>query len=290
MRRVALFLIMLAPGFCQAWYDSGHMASSWIAWQQMTPHARQQTQKLLDVFKDIEPATDNFVIASTWMDAIKDGGMKSTRYWHTISEHQVKYGLLTGPEGQNGVQQANESIKVLKDENSVLFAKAFHIRSLLHVIQDLHSPLQICNDSLSKPPEAKKCYQGFTFSAVPWHGEMIKNLAALWDTGVLAFPAVRHYDPNATAVVAEYSRQLLEKHPLSTLPDQTSIDPLSWAQESLKLQKGFALRGIKSGGSLSEEYISQGKVLAEQRVVIAGYRMAYLLNQIFQSGAAKAAP
>ncbi|KEQ16983.1 phospholipase C/P1 nuclease family protein [Endozoicomonas numazuensis] len=64
------------------------MISSWIAWQNMTPTARQRAQELLDILKEAEPKTHSFVIASTWMDSIKKEGLAVTRYWHTVSDQK----------------------------------------------------------------------------------------------------------------------------------------------------------------------------------------------------------
>ncbi len=228
MGRGILFLmaaLFLSPAF--SWYDSGHMISSWIAWQNMTPAARQRSQELLDVLKEAEPKTRRFIIASTWMDTIKKEGLAVTRYWHTVSEDQVTHGLSNGPEKQNSIWVAQEAIKTLSSSTSSHFAQALMLRALIHISQDLHSPLQICDDKKDRPPEHEKCYKAFSITPIDYQGEQLTNLAALWDSGLTAFPPVRSNHPEAEKVISVYARQLLLEVPLQKLPDLKEINPES---------------------------------------------------------------
>ncbi len=282
MSRVILLLIttlFFKPAY--SWYDSGHMISSWIAWQHMTPAARQKSQELLDVLQDAAPKTRSFMIASTWMDSIKKEGLAVTRYWHTVSEDQVIHGLAAGPEKQNSIWVAQEAIKTLSNPSSSVFAQAFMLRALIHISQDLHSPLQICDDRKNRPPEHEKCYIAFKISPIAYQEEQLTNIAALWDSGLASFPPVRSNDPNAEKIISKFASQLSQKLTSQSQSKLKELDPEIWARESLNIQKTFAMNQIKPGAPLSKNYLLRGQSIAEERIVISGYRLAEVLNQAF---------
>jgi hypothetical protein len=105
MRKIFLLLIVLigASFPILAWDDAGHKISAYIAWQRMTPQARERAAKILlaapedadlSVFylQDSRSAAakqrELFMIASTWADIVRDRKFKE-RYekyhqgnWH----------------------------------------------------------------------------------------------------------------------------------------------------------------------------------------------------------------
>ncbi|WP_252176879.1 S1/P1 nuclease [Endozoicomonas sp. 4G] len=280
-RGIVFLLASLFFSPVHAWFDSGHMISSWIAWQNMTPIARQRSQELLDVLKEAEPQTHSFIIASTWMDAIKKEGLAVTGYWHTVSDDQVVNGLANGPQQQNGIWVAEQAIKTLSNPDSSNFAQALMLRALIHISQDLHSPLHICDDRKERPPEHGQCYKAFAIAGVKYEEEQLTNLAALWDSGLTAFPSVRSYHPGAEKMIAEYSRQLLLDVPRHTLSNLKDSHPANWARESLHIQRTLVLDQIRPGEPPSKDYLLRGQQVSKERIVTSGYRLAEILNQAF---------
>lgn len=53
------------------------------------------------------------------------------------------------------------------------------------------------------------------------------------------------------------------------------MDPMDWAKESYDLAKDNVYVGIKSGDVVTAEYIEKNTALAENRIVLAGYRLAH---------------
>ncbi|MRI31862.1 hypothetical protein EOPP23_02480 [Endozoicomonas sp. OPT23] len=282
MLRLLIAVTFLISSSVYGWFDAAHMTSSWITWQNLKPDVRREVKLLIREFQNVEPKTDDFVRSSSWMDGVKGRGLWVTGYWHTISEESVKNGKVHGPYQQHGVWLVNEAVDTLSSTKSSMFSRAFMLRALIHVSQDLHSPMHVCDDRDDRPESSKKCYKAFRISPVKFHDETIDNLASLWDSGVLAFPPDRMEDKKANRNIARFSKKLLARTDKAALPDLNELNPLKWATESLEIQKQFALKGIRSGSALSAEYIKEGQRISEQRIVIAGYRLANLLNHIFE--------
>ena len=280
IRTAVLIMTLWASAHTHAWFDAGHMISSWIAWEKMTPKTRAEVQTLLDQLQHQPPNTRQFVEASTWMDGIKDQGLPITRYWHTIGQDRITEDVK-GPDHQHGVWVASEAIKTLSNPKANDFTKAFMLRALMHIAQDLHSPLHVCDDSPDGNPEIRACYKKFLIQPVNHGKESLANLARLWDAGVLAFPAVRADEPESLSIVQDYGRQFLNNTPAQELPSLTDENPMNWAKESLKIRNEFALSHIKPGQTVSETYLKRGQDYARQRIVTAGYRLAAVLNRIF---------
>ena len=58
------------------------------------------------------------------------------------------------------------------------------------------------------------------------------------------------------------------------------MDYAKWSEEAFEVAEDFCYEGIKEGVALSEDYLSEGYVLARKQVVIAGKRLAYLLQSL----------
>ena len=278
--------ILIAAGFListsvHAWFDAGHMISSWITWQNLKPDTRREVQLLIKELSHAEPKISDFVRASTWMDKVKSRGLWVTGYWHTISKESVQKAEIRGPFQQHGVWLVNEAVDTLSSSNSTRFNQAFMLRALMHVSQDLHSPMHICDDRKNRPDSSKKCYKAFKISPLDFHNENIGNLASLWDSGVLSFPPDRMSSRKVSQNIARYSKKLLARTDTTSLPNLNELNPLQWAVESLDIQEQFALKEVTPGSTLTGDYIEEGQRISEQRVVTAGYRLANLLNSIF---------
>ncbi|MGI9275410.1 MAG: S1/P1 nuclease [Endozoicomonas sp.] len=279
--KIALALFLLWPAHALGWFDAGHMASSWITWQELTPTAKEKVQEYLSVLKDAEPETEDFVIASTWLDNIKNSGLKVTLYWHTISRDQAINGLAKRPEKQNGVWIVQEAIETLENPKASRFARAFMLRALIHVVQDLHQPLHICDDNKEGRLEAARCYKNFPIKPFRYGKESLTNLHDFWDAVGSASPTIRYSDRDALKTTELYAKALLERVNKHSLPPLATRDPMIWVRESEQLLSTFAVQGITPNNHLPEQYMARGQVVAEQRLVTAAYRLAGLLNQIF---------
>jgi hypothetical protein len=104
----------------------------------------------------------------------------------------------------------------------------------------------------------------------------VKNLHALWDDSAGTDLSDAYVNGLAAKVTAEY-------------PDRgrLSLDPAAWINESFELVKSAVYTfGPDSGTkenplTLPGEYDESAQKIAHQRIALAGYRLATVLNNLF---------
>jgi hypothetical protein len=102
-----------------------------------------------------------------------------------------------------------------------------------------------------------------------------RTLHSLWDDA--AAPRDLSYDD-----VIRYAREITADYPDDT---PLSLDPTHWAAESFELDKSAVYTfGLETGSKdrpliLPEHYEEKANRIARQRVALAGYRLAAILNK-----------
>jgi hypothetical protein len=61
------------------------------------------------------------------------------------------------------------------------------------------------------------------------------------------------------------------------------MDYLQWSDESYELAIRVAYNGIQLGEPPSDEYLAMGKNTALRQIALSGYRLAKLINEIFNA-------
>ena len=114
------------------------------------------------------------------------------------------------------------------------------------------------------------------------HSPIANNIHHFWDQGGGLFHMARAHYPLSIAHVEQLATQLQGKYTKSdftqALEDQK---PYHWAHESYILAKRDAYQ-VSFGGSVSQAYQARAEYDGGQRVVLAGLRLAWLLNQLFE--------
>lgn len=60
---------------------------------------------------------------------------------------------------------------------------------------------------------------------------------------------------------------------------------MKWAQDAFQIGADNAWKSIEAGQAVSTSYIAKVKPLTERQIVLGGYRLAYLITQLFGSSA-----
>src|SRR6187399_2619452 len=133
---VAVFVVLLTPRPVLAWNATGHQLVAGIAWDRMTPAARQQAIALLqaappdacllDLFPtDLRPLEvrqrEFFVAASTWADIVRPGQNDTrpcTRF-HRRDWHFINY-FWSGISGSMGSTQPTERTDIAVPTDNVV--------------------------------------------------------------------------------------------------------------------------------------------------------------------------
>ena len=160
-------VVLVLASFTFAWNDVGHRTMAYIAWQQMTPAARESVIKILRSApedSDISayylggPESEEtekleyFMLMATWADLIRERSLeaRNKKYHHSNWHYddtfwkQVngKAEVLPSPEeGGVAVDRLIDFDKVLRNASASDKDKAIAIAWMEHLIGDIHQPL-----------------------------------------------------------------------------------------------------------------------------------------------------
>lgn len=306
-----IFLITVAFIFTNsvcAWDDTGHKLTAYIAWERMTPQAREKAFKILmsapedsdlsvyylqDSRSEAAKKLELFEIAATWADIVRDRNFK-VRYekyhkgnWHyadtfwTTENGRIK--LLPNPAGEEGGQaivKLKEFDKVLRDPAASGADKAIALAWFLHLAGDIHQPLHASARVTAEEPKGDQGGNLFLMAAATEPRETRLNLHWFWDS--IIGRVIERRDMTDDIYISSIARQLMQLYPAPEMQSQFSAGYDEWQQESVKLaQEKVFTSALKRGEAPSSAYRRESFNLAEQRLALAGYRMGEILNQIF---------
>jgi S1/P1 Nuclease len=302
---VAALLLALPAA---AWNYSGHCIIAEIAYERLTQKARARVDQMIrdhpdynGIFLQGAPAAiiDDpaalaryaFVHAAPWPDLIR-GDM---RFYDEGRPDAQPTPLLAGfpdmmrhgpwhyfdtPFSGDGTPVIEQQPPHLMTELPRLLAEiatadsaqaAYDLPWLEHLVGDVHQPLHLTGRFLRSQPKGDA---GGNFVIV----EPGRTLHSLWDDA--AAPRDLSYDD-----VIRYAREITADYPSG--PPET-LDPTHWAAESFELDKSAVYTfGLGTGSkeqplTLPPGYEERAKRVARQRVAVAGYRLADVLNKHLQ--------
>ena len=311
MQRIRLFrttmalgvacLILWMPSISLGWGAGGHMMVAKVAFDRLSPHAKTEVAKLLAIKVKVKlpdgtqptlstkskgllaaatAKSKDFVNAAHWPDDLRPitelDPFKPLHFIDTaFSDDGTALPTLPTPDI---VTELNRDVDILKnstDDN----ARAEALRFIIHFVGDVHQPLHCATRVSSANPQGDRGGNLVTIKGVG-----PKNLHSYWDSGLATFPpGGPNFAPPSLAAVAAAAKKAVAANP-DTAPGLNLNDPTnfqSWADESFKLAKDVAYKGIKSGSTPSTAYRANGAKVASQRVAWGGYRLAALLNSIW---------
>jgi len=301
MRKAALLAAALAalatPAF--AWNNHGHMVVAAVAWEELTPRARQRAGALLAFnpsypewtagVPDADKARVAFLRAATWPDAIRaapgyqrdeiaaSGPLASRNigyadtlvhpYWHYRDEPFSPDGTaLKPPEVPNAQTQIRAFRRTLRSKAPDA-VKAYDLVWLEHLVGDVHQPLHATARFTHDGLDGDRGGNSVKLCDTPGCRD---NLHSLWD-GALG--------RNDTVEAATAAAQALPRAPDA----QARVrDERAWLAESFTIAQGSVYAG-PIGPALgpytaTEAYRQTAREVARGRVALAGRRLAALIN------------
>lgn len=318
-RRLLLFSAVLS-GFAlssaRAWDPVGHMLIGQIAYDQLTPPAKTAVDAAIARFNEKDSPHDapyDPVTIACWMDDIRSRPeMKDFAVWHYVNLPFTPEGLpvpdeSAGPNVIWGIRKA-EGILAGKASDPAI-DRDMALAILIHLVGDIHQPLHTTsrNDDAGgnrvKVGNLKDPLADLIFSKGG-------NLHFFWDSAyrrtyrdgkaTVLYEAPLHDRHKPVAGHRAYAKEiraaaaaLEKKYPRASFKEQG--DALSWAKEShgLGYQLGYQKLPAASGSkpvNLSQSYVDDARECAEQRIVLAGYRLGNLLNALLASAEATPTP
>jgi hypothetical protein len=285
-----LIIVLFAASGVRAWSDEGHKTTAFIAWEQMSPAAREKAFNIfmsapedadLSVFFAQDSRSQEtkrrelFMIASTWADIVRDRKFKNRfeKYhksnWHyddtfwTTENGQIKILPNPGEEGGVAVAKLNEFDKVLRSASASDAEKAIALAWVLHLGGDIHQPLHTSARVTEFEPKGDQGGNLFLLTPKDAPREQSRNLHSFWDSIL--------------------RQMIMRKYPAAEMQNRLKPGEFrEWQQEGVRL----AMTEVFSPDLIrfempSAKYRRKAYELSEQQLALAGYRLGAMLNQIF---------
>jgi S1/P1 Nuclease len=303
---IILMALTASPSPLFGWNGLGHMTVAYVAYQHLNPGTQARAYALLKLnpdyskwLKTIPKGTSLkdrrmmiFMIAATWPDQIKsekgytddgsDGGNRPDgatsslnvgykdklhhKYWHFVdtpfSDDGTALPAIPTPNAQTQI----DVFRTVLSSNKSNPLKSYDLAWLLHLVGDVHQPLHATTRVSHDSPDGDSGGNDVMLCAKPCKEE----LHAFWDDllGSSSKPS--------DAITA--GKALPE--PDSSLAANT--DTAVWIKESFDDAKSTVyVSPIGTGDgpfSITEAYQDAAKQLAQQRIALAGVRLANVLN------------
>ena len=260
-RRTILLLSLLAlfaAADARAWGPTGHRVIGQIASRRLSEETRSEVLALLDGASLAE--------ATTWMDDVRDNPR-----WDSLEPlHYVDLDPAVGrfrscPLRGCLIDALRDAQRTLADDSAPRADRLRSLRLLAHLVGDLHQPLHV----------AHYADRGGNDVAVEWFGQP-SNLHWVWDTGVLRESG--RWLELADRLTAELRDARLERD----AERWRGGEPVAWAHESYRLTIEVVYPSAPPGSRLGRDYQAKYAPLAERQLLIAGVRLAALLEAAFR--------
>jgi hypothetical protein len=311
------FVLIFRCASCFAWIDTGHKVVAIIAWEDMTPKTRAAVTDLLkqhpryekDLLQDASPdETDDarartaFATAATWPDMVRSPANPMNHVanhpaWHYIDTPYVLDNVTPSvrqndsPGPHNAAEAFAQCIAGLKDSKSAPADKAIDLCWIEHLVGDIHQPLHAISLYSAKQPDGDRGGNMDMILKDARYRDSRSNLHMLWDSLPGEFRSEEPCSFEAMGLRADpnYSREKLK----DMIAEQ---DFSAWAKESYALAISDVYLNGKLEYSISQGpdagdgdgtpalppgYLKNAEHVAMKRVALAGYRLADLLNGIF---------
>ncbi len=294
-----------------AWNGPGHMVAARIAYEHLTPSAREDVDSLLTnhpefnmwvaIVHGVVPSSQEseaiFMLSATWPDDIRgdqrfyddvkgetekpkvDGYPDMARHtnWHffdiPFSQDHTKLPSPSDEDPHNAVTMLTQLTAEIS-QTPDRDRKSYDLPWIVHITGDIHQPLHSASRYSKLHPKGDLGGNSFILSGG-------RKLHSYWDSAVATgydYTKPEHF-AHDLATAFKYVVPALNADSQSLL---THHQPEEWSKESFGIAKAFVYTvGAESKTkppTPSSKYNSKAKKIAGQRVVLAGLRLADALN------------
>jgi nuclease S1 len=263
-----LALLSFLPAQLFSWGPKGHAVIADIAASRLTPTTRANLDLLL--------GNNSLASISTWPDAIRSD-RDETYGWHFVDIPANATGFdeardcfrpqdsdkhpSAATDHHNCVVDRIEMFgQVLADRNATERDRLLALLFLVHFVADVHQPMHAIDEARGAN-DIK-----VTVFGVEQCGNNPCNLHGVWDSGL-----VEHTGYTEEQYVSHLNELIARNH----LEQKAGGSPADWANESHR----EAIRAlVKNGAAIDEAYYRANIQLVDERLALAGVRLAALLN------------
>ena len=225
--------------------------------------------------KNFDDLINSYSAGTHGVESVPNGERSRLRFWHYINLP------ITGSDGKkhgypaanavDAIAMARLALNPISYHKEIWEQKPMFLFLLIHIVGDLHQPLHCCtNYQFGKKGDAG----GNRFQLA--NG----NLHYLWDNGIdlAAAHEGEQFDPSASHVA---NRWLKDSQYLPSISQRKILDPMKWADEGRTLAIRDAYN-IQQGATPSNAYLAKMANDSKRQALLAGYRLAGVLNDIFK--------
>ena len=247
---------LLVQPAAHAFGTEGHDVVALIAQQFLSADAKTKIAALLA----LEPG-ETLVTISTWADRTRD---KATAAWHYVNlprDANCEYAAARDCPGGDCVVGAIEAQVQRLASNAAPAERLEALKFVVHFVGDVHQPLHagFADDKGGNTYQLQAFGRG-------------TNLHAVWDTAL-----IHDIDPSAQSL----AKKLIAKASASPAPN---FAPAQWASESCKI---VSRPDFYPARTLPAEYLTTFEPVVEQRLYLAGLRLAATLNQALAASSSR---
>ena len=257
-----------------AWGGQGHRLVGLIAADRLTPVAKQNVAWLLD--------GQSLADVSSWPDTIT-GEQVQTSYWHYLNippdasgydrdrDCPRQPGVEAGSRGDRWRDCVVDRIAYWEERlgNPKLDRadRATALKFVVHFIGDLHQPYHALGVGRGGNDVKVRVF-GQTDCGKDPNKPVPCNLHSVWDSRL-----IERRNLDETAYFASLKKLIADRN-LGSQPPGT---PAQWAEQSFRLAKEAL---VKDGGDIDEGYYRRHITVIDERMALAGVRLAASLNRI----------
>jgi hypothetical protein len=304
-------LLALIPSAVFAWGGDGHSQIADIAWTKLTPAAKTKIAKILEAGEPkFRPtggdARDAFRNSATFCDYMK--GKTDTVYediipamnsrfnpniasigsegsrcktWHYY-DVPIRYtGKEPAVDSSNAYVAVNLAISELTKMNSNGIPDSkmacWWVYWIEHIVGDLHQPLH-CVSSHEYEADGDAGGNKFLLKSPDANERSIK-LHGFWDGGIgraIGEEREKGKDPNIEKVSERWST---DANLIPSADQVKDLDVMHWIKAGASLADKIVYGSMKQGDRPDMNYLAQQSQLCKKQAVLAGFRLAAILNK-----------
>jgi hypothetical protein len=313
----AFFVLALClPEAAMAWDSSAHELVAGIAWDNMTPSARQKAIALLksapkdacllglrptDGRPRAEREREFFMRAATWPDVVRPskGDIRPCTRFSESKAHFIDHFWqgVSGGTGSNAPKDrpdiagnaVNAVVRLNAFRDAVACAtapcvpdaeRATDLAWILHLIGDIHQPLHTAARVSAAHLEGDRGGNLFLLSS----DTKGPQLHSFWDHVIDTSIPLKAGEASERSIkyLDRVIARITSDHPRSSMISRlTSVDFEAWSEEGFATAKRAAYpASLHERHSPSAAYRKSVFAIADEEVALGGYRLATLLNLI----------
>lgn len=273
VQSLIVIIFSVIPISSIAWNAMGHMVVAQIAYANLKPNVRKTVDNMVQNFNQEYPDMKTFLNLAYWPDEIRSQHINTYARWHYINSPFSMDGtpLKDTVSTDNAVWAITNIKSAVHNGNGNPFERVRFLAFFAHIVGDLHQPLHTITYISSNHPNGDRGGNQYYIR----YDKLHIRLHEIWDDGLGLFN--KPHTVNNAVIIA---RSIMRRYPKTYFGNLTyNLEPKDWVLEGISSARKYCYNTPENADA-TPEYISGAKDIVEQKVALAGYRLAELLNSL----------